>query len=308
MRISRLLVATATVAALVGTASPAHAGNAKTIINHDLRPLLWQPRSTDCAGTAVDTDDVLTLPRVPDAWRGQGSLRVDTDGLAGALRRDRSYLGFSVQVRADSGSDPRAQWYVEIGDAVLTSTPVALERDTWAELRIEDATFSDGGSWTGSMADWIEAHGHRQWAAGVLTGGCLDSATVLVDGVRNSAWRTADLEPSRWVSAGQGRAPSWDEPKKYGLHPGDRIKLVAQARWHEVTTGTNTPIAKARMSLQVKTKKGWSTLATRRANADGKVRFGRTFTQPVTFRVSWGTPGNTRAVSQQVRYVKAYAG
>lgn len=283
--LSTLLVALSLTSAGSGTAATATTSQPGFVIFRHLPADSWSVRSLACDLTPSPGAQ-LRPARVTDAARGSGALVVTSGAgrIAGALRLGPGGLADVVTqtVRA-TGEVPTGLWRYESSGHVLTSDPVALDRDRWTTVNLAEATLHEG-SWTGTLADFRDQFGRHAWAAGLLTGDCLGSPTTQVDTVLNGR-RFADFEPPLWldvdVSGSQARnATTYDvayrtratitarmidvDPKGADVpQSGKRLELwrrpAGRSRWTRVLRGTTNQagVVRARSRVTVVARYQW---------------------------------------------------
>ncbi|HEU5038963.1 MAG TPA: hypothetical protein VFT70_18290 [Nocardioides sp.] len=216
----------------------------------------------DCAGA----DGALPTVRIgasDTTWRGEGSARVTApaDTVGGLMVHDPHPLrGVQYGVDAVTGRAPQGRWRVEANGDVLTSDPVDLSRGDWSRVWLEDAVLHGPDGWTGSIEDYIAQFGHRgHWSAGLLTGPCLGSGEVRLDGI-GTRHTLFDFEPRAWVTVRVGEAgPRYDG----AITAGERFVVRAVAHRWDVATDRAERVRGADLVLQRRWTgtKRWRTVA-----------------------------------------------
>lgn len=268
---------------LVVVAAPAYAGGNTY---HVVRVL--DDRTTvvgfGCDGSAGTAPDV-KLGTSPVHVRGQGSLLSRTDTLGGLMVHDpRPLRGVYYPTYAVGGTDPQAQWRVEVNGDVLTSDPVALPPDTWSYVFLEDATLHGPDDWTGSIDDYVTQFGHHgDYSAGLLAGGCLGSPEVRWDtiGTRKNG---LDFEGQHWLTI---KVAGTDGTNGAVLKDGQPFRLSVNA--HDLAGA----VGGAKLVLQKRgwDAKKWTWVATRRTDAHGLVRLDGTADKAAWWRAVWKRSG-----------------
>ena len=217
------------------TAAPANAGddNYVTVRAIDDR---FEVVGQDCAGAPADPPDVkVKASPSPVPWRGLGAVKsIAAPGTVGGLlvQDPHPLRGVQYTVRLPqrevSGDAPQGLWRVEVNGETLTSDPVDLARG-WTRMWLEDAVLHGPDGWTGSVEDYLAEFGKgSHWSAGLLTGPCLDSTEVWLDGI-GTRHALYDFEPRTWSTV---RVREVGPPFDGRIDAGDRFVVRAQAhRW-----------------------------------------------------------------------------
>lgn len=245
-----LLAASALVGAGLLLAAPASAGDDHWVAARAIDDRFEVVGET-CTGEAADAPQV----RVGASdlhYRGRGSASVTTaaDRLGGVLVRDpRPLHGAMYIVRATTGDAPTAQWRVDVNGDTLLSDPVDLTRDHWVTVFLDDATLHGPDGWTGTIADYVDQFGTGDhWTAGLLTGSCLDSTGVRLDGI-GTRRALYDFEPRTWVTVRvREDGPMYD----HSIDAGDRFAVRGVAHRWDVRTDSAVLVRGADLVLQRK--------------------------------------------------------
>jgi hypothetical protein len=210
------------------------------------------------------------------------------------LRRDRPGLSSLVYPTYALGDDPHGIWRVEVGDHVLLSDPVALDTGAWTMAALDGVVLREG-EWSGTASDFQDQFGVAEtYTAGLMTGGCLDSATAYVDTVtRQRAHKIVrDLEPSVWASI------TWGSPQSGTLTYGDQIRLRTRLVRENLTGDHVYGIVSAHMELwRQYLHRRWEKVTTVRTDGVGKA--GATVVAGRSARFQWRRTDGT-AISDRL--------
>lgn len=249
-----------------------------------------------CAGDPGDLPDV-RIGASDLTWRGRGSARVTAapETTGGLLVRDpRPLHGAQYIVRATTGDAPTAQWRVEVDDDVLLSDPVHLERDAWLRVWLDDAVLHGPDGWTGSIDDYLAEFGKGDhWAAGLLTGPCLDSDEVRLDGI-GARHDLYDFEPRTWTTV-QVRE---DGPPYDGrLDAGDPFVVRGVAHRWDVRSDSAVRVPGADVVLQ----RRWSGPTTAWRTVTHAGTWHGTADRSASWRAVWHQPGGDVPSTEQLQ-------
>ncbi len=296
------LLAVLAVAMSVCVATPASAGYREPYAVHGFDPEQWTLVSHDCAGGPAAEPARFVLGR-HQAHSGEGSLRVRAEGLGGVLARGTDGLKtlsvWALDDPADGDTTSQGQWRVELGEHVLVSDPVALGPG-WEQHRLHDATLRED-EWSGTVHEAIDEFGTGEWAAGLLTGGCLGSPTAYVDDVgRHRVISVADLEPSRWVEIFAPR-----EGEDVVVPVGRVVPLGVRTWLTDLQTDESEALPGIRLSIERRWSDGtrWEMVAKVATERTGEHTREVVATRSAVYRVSWARAG--RLLSRQEVLVEA---
>ncbi len=239
----------------------------------------------DCAGAAAAAPEV-KIGKSDIRWRGRGSARVTpaADTVGGLLVRDPHPLrGVQYVVYAASGDSPQGRWRVEVNGDMLTSDPVDLTRDSWTRVWLDDAVLHGPGDWSGSIEDYLAEFGKgAHWSAGLLTGPCLDSSEVRLDGI-GTRHALYDFEPRTWVTV-QVREDG--PPYDGSLDAGDPFVVRAQALRWDAAASRAVLVRDADVVLQ----RRWNGMARPWRTVGGGTTWHGTADRSASWRAVWRGP------------------
>jgi hypothetical protein len=266
-------------------AAPAHAGDDHYVPVRGLDDR-FEVVGWDCAGAAAAAPaGKIGESAGPRPGRGGARVTPAADTLGGLLVRDPHPLRgvqYLVNVIASDTATPQGRWRVEVNGDVLTSDPVRLDRDSWTRVWLSDATLHGPDGWTGSIEDYLAEFGKgAHWSAGLLTGPCLDSDEVRLDGI-GTRHALYDFEPRTWLTL---RVREDGPPYDGRLDAGDPFVVQARAHRWDVAAGRAVLVRDADIVLQrtLFPKSSWETIthaATWRGTADRSAYWRATWQRP----------------------------
>ena len=204
----------------------------------------------DCSAQPADPPTVkVGVSDVHARGRGSASVTTADDTLGGVLVRDpRPLHGVFYHVWTAAGDDPASgQWRVDLNGDTLLSDPVHLEREQWSSVALDDAVLHGPDGWRGSIDEYLAAFGKGDhWTAGLLTGSCLNTGEVWLDGI-GTRRALYDFEPRTWVTV---RVSEAGPPYDGSIDAGDRFVVRGVAHRWDTRTDSAVSVPGADILLQ----------------------------------------------------------